>query len=335
MTASGRERVEAALALDVADRPPVSAWGHFYDREWEVSTLAEATVAAARRHRLDFVKLQVRATCFAEAFGAAWRYSGSASAEPVPVRAGGETLEDWERIATAPVDPAPLADQVAVLRGVVAELGPAVPVIQTVFSPAMVAWFLAGRDSGRMARLLEAGPGTMAAGLGAIARELARFTDDSLEAGAAGVFYAVNPAADTALVAPDAYRRDFLPADRPVIAAARQGWFGMLHLCGPRLNLDLVSELRLPCLNWAVEEEGNPGLAEARDGLGVAVAGGVGRHSPLRDAPAEIARTAASALAETGRRGHLLTPGCSSSPWSEVRSDTLDALVGAAATGLC
>ncbi|HEY8735826.1 MAG TPA: hypothetical protein VIO62_02140 [Candidatus Dormibacteraeota bacterium] len=26
MTVSGRERVRAALALDVADRPPVSAW---------------------------------------------------------------------------------------------------------------------------------------------------------------------------------------------------------------------------------------------------------------------------------------------------------------------
>ena len=73
MTVSGRERVRAALALDVADRPPVSAWGHTYEEEWGVESLATATVAIARKYEFDFVKLQIRATTFGEAFGGRWR----------------------------------------------------------------------------------------------------------------------------------------------------------------------------------------------------------------------------------------------------------------------
>jgi len=130
---TGRERVQAALALDVADRPPVSAWGHTYDKEWGVETLATATVANARRHGFDFVKLQIRAASFAEAFGARWRYSGSPDREPVMELAGAVDVDGWRRIAEGPSNAAVLADQVEVIRLVAAELGPEGPVIQTVF----------------------------------------------------------------------------------------------------------------------------------------------------------------------------------------------------------
>ena len=101
MAVSGRERVQAALRLEVADRPPVSAWGHTYDAEWAAEPLVAATLGLARRFGFDFIKLQVRMTCFAETFGARWRYSGSPAAEPVMEVAGGATAEDWRRIAVA------------------------------------------------------------------------------------------------------------------------------------------------------------------------------------------------------------------------------------------
>src|SRR2546430_6359747 len=46
---TGRRRVEAALAMDVADRPPVGAWGHTYREEWSPEDLAAVTVERARR----------------------------------------------------------------------------------------------------------------------------------------------------------------------------------------------------------------------------------------------------------------------------------------------
>ena len=331
MAISGRERVQAALALDVADRPPVSAWGHFYDREWGVEALASATVASEREFAFDFVKLQIRATSFSEAFGARWHYSGSPEAEPVQDVPGGIDAAGWRRIVEGPSSPAVLADQVEVIRLVTAELGPEVPVIQTVFSPGMVAWFLAGRDASHLARLMREQPAVMAAALNKIAEVLAAFSVESLAAGAAGVFYAINPLADTGLVAPTDYASLYLPGDRVAAAGAAGGWFNMLHLCGGNINQALVGELALHSVNWAADDPGNPSLAELRDRFGVAVAGGVGRYSVIQgDDAGELNRIAGRSVEETGGRGHLLTPGCSSSPWSRVRPDLLRALSSAA-----
>src|SRR5438046_4744443 len=66
---TGRKRVEAAIAMGVADRPPVGAWGHTYREEWSPPDLAAITVDRARRFGWDFVKFQPRASPFAEAFG--------------------------------------------------------------------------------------------------------------------------------------------------------------------------------------------------------------------------------------------------------------------------
>lgn len=330
MAASGRERVRAALRMDVADRPPVSAWGHTYDREWDVESLAAATVDLARRHGLDFVKLQIRASSFAEAFGAEWRYSGSPEMEPLMESAAGAQAGDWRRIAKGAANPKALADQVETLRRVAAELGPETPVIQTVFSPGMVAWFLAGRDTAVLARLVEEQPEVMAAALHSIAEVLARFSEDSMAAGAAGVFYAINPLADKTVVSPADYRRTYFAADRAALSGAAGAWFNMLHLCSGHIDLGLAEQLAPHCLNWSIEEPGNPGLAAARDRLGIAVAGGVNRHAPLRATAEEIRAEAAAAIADTGGRGLLLTTGCSASPWSQVRDENLAAMFAAA-----
>lgn len=330
MATSGRERVQAALAMDIADRPPVSAWGHTYDREWEVDSLVAATVDLARRHHLDFVKLQIRASSFAEAFGAEWRYSGSPEAEPVQVRTAGGDAGEWERIAAGPVNQRALADQVETLRRVAVELGAETPVIQTVFSPGMVAWFLAGRDTALLKRLVGEHADLMAAALETIAQTLSGFSEDSLSAGAAGVFYAINPLADTRVLSPADYRRTYLAADRVALRGTAGAWFNMLHLCSGHIDLGLAEQLSPHCLNWSIEEPGNPTLAEARDRLGMPVAGGVNRYAPIRATAEEVAAEARAAMAETGGRGLLLTTGCSASPWSKVRDENLAAMFAAA-----
>src|SRR5438067_357310 len=128
-----RDRVEAAITLRLADRPPVGAWGHTYREEWSPAELAAATVERARRFGWDFVKFQPRATCFAEAFGSVYQPSGHRLKGPVLVSAGVPDLESWERVSV--VNPKALDDQVQSLGIVARELGRGVPVIQTVFSP--------------------------------------------------------------------------------------------------------------------------------------------------------------------------------------------------------
>src|SRR5437773_11353124 len=59
-TMTGRERVEAAIALGLGDRPPVSAWSHTFKEEWTRSALARVTVERAQKFGWDFVKFQDR-----------------------------------------------------------------------------------------------------------------------------------------------------------------------------------------------------------------------------------------------------------------------------------
>src|SRR5437879_3767109 len=150
MNSTGQERAAAALRLDRADRAPVSAWGHTYDREWSAAELASTTVGIARRCGLDFVKLQIRATCFAEAFGAIWRFSGSATAGPVVEHAGGLDAGSWQRIADSEPHLDVLREQIEALAAVVKEVGPQTPCIQTVFSPGRAGWFRPGWDHARL-----------------------------------------------------------------------------------------------------------------------------------------------------------------------------------------
>ena len=243
MASTGRERVAAALHLDRADRAPISAWGHSYEREWSVDELVTTTVGIAQRCELDFVKLQVRASCFAETFGAVWRFSGSPSLPPVMEQAGGQDAKAWRRIAATEPDRRILAEQIQVMAAVTKELGPETPCIQTVFSPGMVAWFLAGSDIDVLRSLLRSEPDLMAAGMARISETMAWFAHASIAAGAAGLFYAINPLANTAVVAPDEYERILLPFDRSTLAGAEGAWFNMLHLCGANVNTSLVESL--------------------------------------------------------------------------------------------
>jgi hypothetical protein len=88
------ERVQAALAGSEVDRVPVSAWGHDYLREWTAEGLAEATLEAYRRFDWDFVKVNPRATYFAEDWGARFQPSGRDDHPPALIEAGVKTAAD-------------------------------------------------------------------------------------------------------------------------------------------------------------------------------------------------------------------------------------------------
>jgi uroporphyrinogen decarboxylase len=306
-------RLKTAIALEKPDRPPFTLWGHTFKQEWSPAELAEITVQRARRYHLDFVKLQPRATFFAEAYGSEYKPSGNAEEHPTLIRAGVENIEDWAKLPEVDASHPAFADQVEALRLTVAELGEDTPVIQTVFSPLTVAGHLIGKDPERVVRMLLDHPELVGPALDRIARGLAGFSSASVEAGAAGVFFAISGYASADLMTEADYRRLALGPDLSVIELLPESaWFNVAHLCGPRLHFDIARALGLQAVSWSVHDPGNPTLAEGRDRTGMAAMGGLGQKTTLvRATPKEVIAEGKAALEGTDGRGVILAPGCS------------------------
>jgi uroporphyrinogen decarboxylase len=307
----GRGRVEAAVAMGVADRPPVGAWGHTYREEWSPADLAAVTVERARQFGWDFVKFQPRATCFAEAFGSVYKPAGHRLKGPVMVSAPVPDLEAWRAVSER--NPKALHDQAESVGMVARELGPGVPVIQTVFSPLTVAGYLVGKSKSRVVRELRKNPELVRPALERIADALVDFAKRSVKAGAAGVFYAISGYASKDAMPEDVYRDLVLPLDVAFLERLpREAWFNAVHLCGSHLHFGLARDLPAQVVSWSVHNQGNPSLVEGRTISGRAVMGGLGqRGSLLYGPPAEVEAEARRAVAATGGRGLLLAPGCS------------------------
>jgi uroporphyrinogen decarboxylase len=273
--------------MSMADRPPIGAWGHTYREEWSPAELAAITVKRARHFGWDFVKFQPRAGCFAEAFGSVYKPAGHRLRAPVLVSHAVSDLESWRTVSL--VNRKALDDQVEAIGIVARELGPDVPVLQTVF------------------------------GL------------NSVEAGAAGIFYAISGYASRDAMPEAVYRQLVLPYDIGVLdQLPRSAWFNTVHLCGSNLHFGLARDLPAQAVSWSIHNQGNPSLAEGRQISGRPVMGGMGQRSTLIYGPRpEIEAEAQRAIAETGGRGLLLAPGCSVPP--RVRDANLEAMVSAVA----
>lgn len=300
--------------MSEADRPPVGAWGHTYRQEWSPDLLAAITIDRARKFGWDFVKFQPRASCFAEAFGSVYRPSGHSFRAPVLVKAAVPDLESWSSVDL--LSRKALDDQVESIGIVARELGPDVPVIQTVFSPITVGGYLVGKSQPRIVRELRMHPEKVRPAFDRVAEALIDFSRRSVAAGAAGIFYAISGYAGRNVMTESVYRDAVLAYDLAVLdALPRNAWFNVLHLCGSNLNFSLARDLPSQVVSWSIHNQGNPSLAEGQKIAGRAVMGGLSQRATLvYGPPAKIKAEAHQAMNQTGGRGLLLAPGCSVPP---------------------
>ena len=310
---------------------PAAAWGHTYREEWSPAALAAVTAERRRRYGWDFVKFQPRASCFAEAFGAVYQGSNHSLRAPKEVSHPIRSFRDWPQLKGAGAGAPALAEQVEALRLTVEALGPEVPVIQTVFSPITVAGYLVGKDKRRAVRDLRRDPGAVLPALERIADAMIEFSRRSVEAGAAGIFYAISGYASAGMTTAEEYERWLFPLDRRILEALPEAaWFNVLHLCRGRLHFDIARRLPVQVVSWSIHDPGNPSLAEGRELSGKAVMGGLGQRGSLyRGTAAEVGAEVNAALADTGGTRFLLAPGCSVPPGAPAAN--LAAMMAAAA----
>ncbi len=310
---SRTERIHGALAGDRVDRPPISFWAHNFTMEHSAEALATQTVADFRRYDWDFIKIQSRASVFAEMWGS--RYRGS-SERAVPPK-----LLEWpvhaarDLAALRPQDPGTgaLGEQLQALDIIRKAVGPGVPLLLTIFAPAMVLQFLTGESPEQMLRLVREHPHETHAALAAVRDTLIEYARNCISHGADGIFLAIK-AASTNQMTRTEYAEFGLPYDQAVLTGAEHGWLNMLHLCESFLYFDVVKEFPTPLVSWGLDP-GNPSLSEGRTMARRAVIGGVSPKPRIRDMTVEEVRAEVmDALKETNGVQMMIGPGCSISP---------------------
>lgn len=310
---SKTERMRLALAGEQVDRPPVGFWGHNYARENSAEELAGETVDRFRRFDWDFVKIQSRASAFAEDWGNRYQRSTQATVKPVLLEPAVRSTADLR--ALRPLNPLQgvLGEQIEALRMIRQTLGPDVPVIHTVFAPAMVLSYLVGESARTMLEYVRGYPSETRRTLEAIRATYVDYTHACLENGADGIFFAVK-AATAEEMTREEYGQFGMPFDMPVLEAAGRGWFNMLHLHGENLYFEVTDFLPSHAVNWSLDP-GNPGLSEGRERARRAVVGGVSIGQKLVEMkPEQVQAEVEAAVKDTGGRRMLVGPSCSYSP---------------------
>ena len=305
--ATKKERIEAVLAGDRADRLPVAFWRHWPGDDQDASRLAEVTVAFDRRYDWDFAKVTPSSSYSVEDWGATTRYVGVPLGEREYLSRPVAKREDWAALRPLDVTRGALGRQLETIRLVRAALGPEVPLVMTVFNPLVVARFLAGDE--RFPAHLRLYPDQVRAALETITATYERFVDAALRAGADGVFFSTMAAAASMMTVAE-YREWGTLYDLRVLGAASRGWFNILHLHSSYPMLDLAREYPVRAVNWD-DRASEPSLGVGKELAGKTVIGGVDQWGTLqRGTPDEVRAEAREAIAACDGRGMLLAGGC-------------------------
>lgn len=301
-----RERLQACLAGQSLDRPPVALWRHFPVDDQHPEGLAAAALHWQKTYDFDLVKVTPASSFCVRDWGVEDKWTGNPEGTRDYTKRVIFLPRDWESLPALDPNAPHLAGQLACLRFIRARLGPDVPLLQTVFSPLAQAKNLAGNDV--LLAHIRLHPEAVMKGLAVIAETTRRFAEAALEAGADGIFYAVQHA-QAGLLNKEEYETFGLPFDQRVLEAANRGWCNMLHLHGHNVYFELASRLPVHIVNWH-DRESAPNLTEAQKHFQGALCGGIRQDTLVYADPAEVRKEAADALQQTRGRKFILSTGC-------------------------
>lgn len=319
---SKRERVDAALQGAEVDRVPVSAWRHFVPEEVSVEALADVSLKHFHNFDWDWLKLNPRATYYAEAWGNRYDFGHYDSVLPALIDGPVHGPDDLGKIEAVSPTGGVFAEQLEVVRRVRAGIGDA-HFVQTLFTPLSVLGFLVSRPAQHsmtaavqgqydgLRRAIDENPQGVHAALQAITTTLTGYAAAAVEAGASGLFYAIVRLARQGILSEAEYAEFGKPYDLQVLEAVQGAPFNLLHLCGPHAYFDQVADYPVHAINWAAVGQHNPTLGDAGAKTRLALMGGVDEFGVLQSGtPDQVIAEAHAAIAASGGRHFLLTPGC-------------------------
>lgn len=304
------ERIRRVIQGQAADRVPFALWRHLPPEDTTPEGLVSATLRFTRRWDLDFVKAMFPNRCFTEDWGSRFGpYNRAVGNAPI-VEHVVKQPSDWQRLR--PLHPlrGALGEQVRTVTMLREVLGPDVPIVATVFSPLTIARYLGGDEVYAQA---ETHGSDLHAGLRVIGETVGDFAQACVEAGADGIFLAVQGATRNALL-PGDFEKFGLAYDLPVLQRiAAKSWFNILHLCKPNLRFEVARHYPVQAVNWHDRGPTGPTLRQAREMFDGVLIGGLGHETGeafLEGTPEEAAAEARDAIAQTRGEQFILGPGC-------------------------
>ena len=302
-----RERIENCLAGGDLDRPPVALWRHFPVDDQTPGGLAAITLDFQRRYDFDLVKVTPASSFCTKDWGVLDEWRGAGEGTRDFTRRAVNRVEDWSRLPLLDPYRGALGATLESLRRITSELGPQVPVIQTIFSPLMQAKYLVGPEE--LLVHLRRAPEAVHEGLKTVAESTHSFIEAALQTGIAGVFYAVQ-FASFELLSKEEYRNFGRRYDLQVLEAAQGSWLNMLHLHGNEVMFDEFIDDPVGVLNWH-DRDTFPSLREAKGKFPGTLCGGLQRQRTMvLGSPEKVAAEARDAIEQTGGQRFILGTGC-------------------------
>ncbi len=183
-----RERLQAALAGEKADRPPVALWRHFPVDDQDPLTLADATLDFQAQFDFDFIKVTPASSFSVKDWGVEDAWKGDPEGTREYTRTVIDQPRDWLRLKPLSPVRGRLGAHLKCLARLRDRCGEDVPYIQTVFSPLSQAKHLAGEA--RLFEHLRRDPQRVLRALDVITQTTVAYVQAAREYGISGVFYA-------------------------------------------------------------------------------------------------------------------------------------------------
>ena len=287
-----KQRFMAAVQGGEIDRPPVTSWVHFLSDHLDSGRVADLHHQFMKAYDWDVLKVMND-----------YRY---------PVPEGVQSLDDVQSLRayrrldmSEPV----FQDQLDCLRRLRDLVGPEVPMLETIFEPYQQIVRNIGFTEAE--NLFGHGQAALDA-IEVVTETTCEYVRKVKEQGVDGVFLSINgaiPSHRPRGVSAERHETFQKPFAIRVLEAA-EGMVRVLHVHGDQLQFDRVWDYPCEVLSVSDRLPGNPSLAELRSKTDKCLMGGLDETKIQERSLPEIAAEIDDAIAQVGRQGLILGPGC-------------------------
>jgi uroporphyrinogen decarboxylase len=308
---SHKERIERVLSGREIDRPPISAWRHFYDRENSKDDLVNSMIEFQHKFDWDFMKVNSRASYHIEDWGAVFKASMDPLLKPTKISLPVTKAADWVRIRPLMPTVGKLGEILSAVKEIVNQIGSEVYIVHTIFSPLSIAGDLVDDGNSLFVELLRERPEELRPALEAITETFVGFVKELMKTGIAGIFFATTEWASRDLLTEEEYLEFGRTYDLEIIEAAGGAMLNILHVCGKNNMLPLFRNYPAPILSWNPFEDGNLSIHQAAQITDKIFLTGMNQNIALQSGPpAAIKQQIDDSLREVSPGRLMVGPGC-------------------------